>query len=150
MEPVFEGNARAMPALAPITISGLATATGVDVETIRSYEHLGLIQKPRRGPGGYLLYRGEDVDILIFTRRATQLGFSLESIRELLALAEPRNPAASCSAVYDIAMRQLAEIRRRIGELTRMEQTLSGLAEECPRQGNATGCPIIGTLVQPN
>jgi MerR family mercuric resistance operon transcriptional regulator len=137
-----------MPALAPITISGLASKTGIDVETIRSYERLGLIPKPRRGPGGYLLYRGEDVEILTFTRRAGQLGFSLAAIRELLQLAEPHG--GGCSAIYDIAVRQLAEIRTRIEELSRMEQTLRELTARCPREGSAAGCPIISTLIQPH
>ena len=138
-----------MPALAPITISGLASKTGIDAETIRSYERLGLIQKPRRGPGGYLLYRGEDVEILTFIRRATQLGFSVPAIRELLQLAEPRGFGGGCSAVYDIAVRQLAELRRRIDDLSRMEQTLRELAADCPREGGASGCPIISSLIQP-
>jgi hypothetical protein len=46
-----EGNARAMPALAPATISGLAKSAGVDVEAIRSYERMGLLPNPRRQPG---------------------------------------------------------------------------------------------------
>ena len=87
-----------MPALAPITIAGLADKTGIDVETIRNYERMGLIEKPRRGPGGYLLYRGEDVEILTFIRRATSLGFGLPAIRELLEISGPRS-GANCSAI---------------------------------------------------
>ena len=73
-----------MPALAPITIAGLAAKTGIDIESIRTYERMGLIEKPRRGPGGYLLYRGQDSETLTFIRRATALGFSLPAIRDLL------------------------------------------------------------------
>lgn len=137
-----------MPALAPITIAGLADRTGIDVETIRSYERMGLIEKPRRGPGGYLLYRGEDVDILCFVRRATALGFGLQAVRELLDLSNPRS-GIHCNSVYEIAVRQLAEIRVRIEELGRMEKTLSALTESCPRDGALSQCPIISTLVQP-
>lgn len=136
-----------MPALAPITIAGLSAKTGVDIESIRSYEQLGLIEKPRRGPGGYLLYRGEDIDTVTFVRRATSLGFSLASIKELLGLADPRHPGNSCSAVYAIARRQLEEIRHKIEELTRMEHALTELASNCPREGSSAGCPIIAALV---
>ena len=137
-----------MPALAPITIAGLADKTGIDVETIRNYERMGLIEKPRRGPGGYLLYRGEDVEILTFIRRATSLGFGLPAVRELLEISTPR-AGANCSAIYEIAMRQLAEIRLRIDELGRMEKALSELAANCPRDAALTECNILNVLVQP-
>mgnify|MGYP003345376045 FL=1 len=137
-----------MPALAPITIAGLAAKTGIDVESIRTYERMGLIEKPRRGPGGYLLYRGQDAEILTFIRRATALGFSLPAIRDLLGLAQPRS-GACCSTVYDIAVRQLAEIRTRIEELGRMEKALNELAASCPREGSANDCSILNALIQP-
>jgi DNA-binding transcriptional MerR regulator len=137
-----------MPALAPITIAGLAAKTGLDVESIRTYERMGLIEKPRRGPGGYLLYRGQDVEILTFIRRASALGFAIPAIRDLLGLAQP-NAAGSCGHVHEIATRQLAEIRQRIEELGRIEKALSELASCCPREGSLNGCPILSTLVQP-
>lgn len=137
-----------MPALAPITISGLADKTGIGVETIRNYERMGLIEKPRRGPGGYLLYRGEDAEILIFIRRATSLGFGLSAIRELIEISRPQS-GANCGAIYEIAVRQLAEIRLRIEELGRMEKALSELAATCPRDAALTECTILSTLVQP-
>jgi len=137
-----------MPALAPITISGLAARTGLDVESIRTYERMGLIEKPRRGPGGYLLYRGQDVEILTFIRRASALGFTMPAIRDLLGLAQPK-AVGNCSNVHDIAMRQLVEIRQRIEDLGRMEKALTELASCCPRDGSLDGCPILSTLAQP-
>src|SRR5262245_26071124 len=116
-----------MSALAPITIAGLADKTGIDIETIRNYERMGFIDKPRRGPGGYLLYRGEDVEILSFISRATGLGFGLPAIRELLSLSDPQ-AGTKCGTIYEIAVRQLAEIRLRIEELGRMEKALTELA----------------------
>lgn len=138
-----------MPALAPITISGLAAKTGLDVESIRNYEWMGLIEKPRRGPGGYLLYRGQDVEILTFIRRATALGFSLPAVRDLLGLSQPKS-LGNCGNVHEIAVRQLVEIRQRIEELGRMEKALTELAACCPREGSVNGCPILSTLVQPS
>ena len=136
-----------MPALAPITITGLADKTGIDVETIREYERLGFIPRPRRGPGGYWLYRGEDVDTLVFIARANRLGFSLDAINELLELAGRRN-GGTCQRVYDMSVRQLADIRSKIEELTRMEQALSGLANNCSRATDVRQCPIIASLSQ--
>ena len=83
-----------------------------------------------------------------FIRRATALGFSLPAIRDLLGLAQPRS-GACCSTVYDVAVRQLAEIRTRIEELGRMEKALNELAASCPREGSADNCSILNALVQP-
>jgi hypothetical protein len=50
-----EGNARAMPALAPATIVGLAKSAGVDVETIRSYERMGLLPSRAASPAAAVM-----------------------------------------------------------------------------------------------
>src|SRR6516164_8298104 len=109
-----EGNARAMPALAPATIAGLAKSVGVDVETIRSYERMGLLPKPRRRPGrsGDAAYHQEHLERLTFIRRAVELGFSLEAIGELVGLS---GGLRTCGDIYAVAERQLSDIRRRIG-----------------------------------
>ncbi len=137
-----------MPALAPITIAGLADKTGIEIEIIREYERLGFIPRPRRGPGGYWLYRGEDVDVLTFISRANQLGFSLETIAELLDLAKRLNDR-TCQQVYDMAVRRLADIRSRIDELKHMEQALASLATSCSRTTTVGPCPIIASLSRP-
>ena len=74
-----EGKARAMPALAPATIAGLARATGIDVASIRFYERLGLLPKPRRRVGGRAAYHREHLERLTFIA-ALKLGFSLEAV----------------------------------------------------------------------
>jgi MerR family mercuric resistance operon transcriptional regulator len=143
-----EGNARAMPALAPATIAGLAKRAGVDVETIRSYERMGLLPKPRRQPGrsGDAAYHREHLERLTFIRRAVELGFSLEAISELLGLT---GGLRTCGDVYQVAERALSEIRQRIAELSRMEAALAPLAAQCPRSGSAHDCPLVTALSRP-
>jgi MerR family mercuric resistance operon transcriptional regulator len=127
-----------MPALAPATIAGLAQRAGVDVETIRSYERMGLLPKPRRrlGRSGDPAYHSEHLERLTFIRRATALGFSIAAIGDL----------RTCGDVYQVAERQLAELRRRIADLERMEAALAPLIASCPRAGAAHDCPLIITL----
>jgi MerR family mercuric resistance operon transcriptional regulator len=141
-----EGNARAMPALAPATIVGLAKSAGVDVETIRSYERMGLLPKPRRQPGrsGDAAYHREHLERLTFIRRSTELGFSFEAIGELLGLA---GGLRTCGDVYLVAERQLSEIRQRIAELSRME---AAFVANCPRSGPARDCPLVIALSRPD
>src|SRR5262245_24034727 len=136
-----------MPALATITIEVLAERSGVDREAILSYQRQGLVPKPRRVAGGLLLYSTEDVERLLFVRRAVELGFSLESVRELSGLAA-RKPQA-CADVHDIASRHLSEVRRRIAELERLERLLVPLIECCSRRGGLEACPILSSLSHP-
>jgi DNA-binding transcriptional MerR regulator len=137
-----------MPALATITIEVLAERSGVDREAILAFQRQGLVPKPRRIAGGLLLYRTEDVERLVFIRRAVELGFSIDSVRELSGLAD-RKPKG-CDDIYDIASRHLRDVRRRISELERLESALAPLVESCPRRGGLEVCPILTSLAHPD
>jgi MerR family mercuric resistance operon transcriptional regulator len=143
-----EESEAAMPALATISIEVLAERSGVDREAILSYQRHGLVPKPRRVAGGLLLYSPEDVKRLLFVRRAVELGFSLESVRELSGLAA-RKPKA-CTDVHDIASRHLSEVRRRIAELERLERLLAPLVESCTRRGGLEACAFLSSLSHPD
>ena len=136
-----------MPALATITIEVLAERSGVDREAILAFQRHGLVPKPRRVAGGLLLYRTEDVERLIFIRRSAELGFSIDSVRELSGLADSK--PKGCADVYDIASRHLSDVRRRIADLERLEGALAPLVESCPRHGGLEACPILTSLAHP-
>lgn len=75
------------PAAAPhLTIGAVARAAGIAIDTIRYYEREGLLPVPARRLSGYRDYTPDAVARLRFIRRAKELGFTLEEIRELLAL----------------------------------------------------------------
>lgn len=139
----------AMPALAPATIAGLAKQTGIDVAAIRSFHQMGLLPKPQRRTGrrGDAGYRAAHLARLTFIQRAIELGFSLEAIRELLGLS---GGLRTCGDIYAVAERQLADIRRRIADLGRMETALAQLAAACPRTGAVHDCPVIHSLSRPS
>lgn len=127
----------------PLSIGRLARASGVGVETIRFYEREGLLAAPPRTPAGYRQYDPDTVERLDFIRRAKRLGFSLEEIRQLLALAEAHGDRARVKA---LAEHKLAEIERRIEELRRMRTALAELTRQCSGHGAVEGCPIIEAL----
>lgn len=133
-----------MSALATITVGALAEQAGVDIATIRSYERLGLICKPRPAAGRLLLYRTADIGRVTFIRRAKDLGFSTEAIRELLGITG--KAPHTCGEVHEVAARHLADIRRRREELARLEKVLAPLVAACPQKGSATDCPILNSL----
>jgi DNA-binding transcriptional MerR regulator len=76
--------------MARLTIGDLAKRTGTKVETIRYYERIGLLPEPGRTEGNYRSYGSEHLGRLSFIRRARDLGFSLDQVRELLGLADQR------------------------------------------------------------
>ncbi len=92
-----------------LTIGRLAAAAGVDLETVRYYERIKLMPPPARTASGHRAYEEAHVRRLAFIRRGRELGFSIEQIRTLLALAEPAR-ASSCVEVREIAPARTPEI----------------------------------------
>ena len=79
-----------------LTIGQLAARTGVTAETIRYYERAGVVPRAvRDGAGHYRRYDEADAERLRFIRRARELGFSLDEVRELLSLALGSDPACT-------------------------------------------------------
>jgi MerR family mercuric resistance operon transcriptional regulator len=131
-----------MPAPREITIGALAAETGAHLETIRYYERVGVLPAPPRSAAGRRLYGGEHVARLRFVRRARELGFTLDEVRRLLALAE--GGGRSCEEVEALAREHLARVREKIADLRRMEETLAHTADRC--SAGVASCPIIEAL----
>ena len=123
-----------------MTIGVLARTAGVNIETIRYYQRRALIATPRKPPGGVRRYDTNTLAHLRFIKRAQQLGFSLNEIRELLSLGEQ-----SCDATRHIAERRLTDIEVRLADLKAMQRMLARLIRACAAGRNAT-CPIVQSL----
>jgi len=125
-----------------LTIGKVAGRAGVHVETIRYYQRLGLVQEPERRMGQIRRYDEQTVFRLRFIKRAQELGFSLDEVRNLLALEDGQ----SCRETSMMAKSKLASIQARIADLRRMEKLLKGLITECESGKPPQACPIIGAL----
>jgi Hg(II)-responsive transcriptional regulator len=124
--------------------SELAAQAGLNPQTLRYYERIGLLDEPPRTPGGYRDYPDDAVRVLHFVRRAKELGFQLDEIDELLGL---ENGRGSCSAVRGVAEHRVSDLDRRIADLRRMRDALADLTDRCaadPEHDHA--CPILHTL----
>ena len=137
-----------MPALATLPFASLAEKSGVDVDMLKNYGRLGLLSKPRRPANGLILYPADEDRRVTFIKRSFELGFSADAIREMVSLG--RGKQKSCKDIYAIAERQLADIRRRIDDLARIERTLVPLVESCPQRGNVADCSIVNALSSPS
>jgi Cu(I)-responsive transcriptional regulator len=127
-------------------IGDLAKATGTKVVTIRYYEQIGLMPAPVRTSGNYRTYSDSHLTRLSFIRRARDLGFSIEQIKALLSLADQRD--RSCEAVDAIAKEHLAEVDRKLADLSALRRELADVIGQCGC-GTIAECRIIETLAPP-
>ena len=97
-----------------------------------------------RRASGYRSYNESVIHRLRFIRRAKDLGFTLEEIRDLLALSADRHRGVK--AVKQRAEQRLASIDARIAELMRIRSGLEQLIEACPGRGDPDQCPILRAL----
>lgn len=124
-----------------LKISQVAKEAGVNIETVRYYERLGLILVPPRTESGYRLFPSETVERIKFIKRAQDLGFTLSEIKILLVSSD--NEDFDCREVQQFARQKLEEIESKIRSLEEIKSILQDLSNRCPGQGPISKCPII-------
>lgn len=128
-----------------LTIGKLAKQYDVNVETIRYYQRVGLMEAPAKPPNGYRRYSRAAGARLSFIKRAQKLGFSLREVRELLDLGTGR-----CDNVRTLAERKRNVIGAQIRDLQSIHDMLDQLISAC-NDGNGSGdCAIIDRLFDDN
>ena len=125
------------------SIGDLARATDTKVETIRYYERIGLLPEPERTAGNYRSYEAAHLGRLSFIRRARELGFSIDQVRNLLGLADQKD--RSCETVDSIAREHLADVDRKIADLKELRRELGSLIRQC-HHGTIAECRILDAL----
>lgn len=126
-----------------MNIGQVAQASSVSAKMIRHYESIGLIRESRRTLAGYRQYHERDVHLLRFIRRARDLGFSLDQIRQLLSLWD--DPERASADVKRLTDAHIADLDARIAALTDMRSTLVALARAC-HGDHRPDCPILQGL----
>ena len=124
-----------------LTIGRLAQAAGVNVETVRYYQRIGLVKKPPKPLQGIRYYPPDAVNRIRFIKRAQQLGFSLQEIAQLLELG-----SGQCEDVRHQAEARLTQIESQIKDLQAMRRVLRQLVNDCRRHARPGYCPIVQTL----
>lgn len=124
------------------TISSLAAAAGMHVETIRYYQRLRLMPEPAKPPGSIRHYSAADADRLRFIKRAQAMGFALAEVTDLLAGRQ----RISCRATRDLAAAKLRLLDARIHELRGLREELAGLVAECEANTQDGKCPVMDRL----
>jgi len=129
-----------------MTIGRLAKAADVNIETIRFYQRIGLVQLPEKPLRGVRRYAEGDAARLRFIKRAQELGFTLAEVRNLLGLEDGQ----SCSAARALAAQKLEIVESRLADLARMRGALKSLIGRCDKRQGTVACPIIATLAGRN
>jgi len=124
------------------TVGKLAEMAGVNVETIRYYQRIGLLPLPKRDHGSIRRYSADDLKRISFVKRAQALGFSLDEVALLLGLSDGRH----CAETKALAEKKLALVEGKISDLAAMRASLKGLIAKCTKGSRGCGCPIIDAL----
>src|SRR4029077_4594759 len=137
-----------------VHIGQAAKFAGVSVDTIRFYQRLGLIKGTTRSAGGYRLFDEGQISDLKFVRHAQELGFSLNEIKELLAL---RQKDHTCSDAQSMLSRKLTDVREKIKTLGGLAGETSGAMRNCNRElrlkravKHGDRCPLLKRLGRMN
>ena len=126
-----------------LLIGEISRRTGVNIETIRYYERIEVMPKPKRSEGGQRLYDESHMNRLGFIKRSRELGFSLREICALLTLVD--SGEMTCGEVHALTVEHLKDVRSKIADLRKLERALKNLSAQCSL-GEVSDCPIVETL----
>jgi MerR family transcriptional regulator, mercuric resistance operon regulatory protein len=124
-------------------IGEISRKTGVNIETIRYYERIGIMTKPDRTASGYRQFSYEHLKRLSFIRKSRVLGFRLEEIRALLSMVDSRS--FSCGEIHEMTMEHLVTVQQKLSDLRALEKALKSMAAKCSK-GDVPDCPVIDAL----
>jgi Hg(II)-responsive transcriptional regulator len=127
-----------------MTISRVAAQANVNPETVRYYERRKLLPDPERTAAGYRQYTSDAVVRIGFIKRAQELGFSLNEIKELLALRVRHG--AACHDIEERARAKVDLVDSKIRQLQEIRRVLGELAEACRTRKPTAECPILEAL----
>lgn len=127
-----------------LTIGRLAKLVGVNIQTIRYYERIGMLHPVSKTESGYRLYEDGELERLRFIRHAQEWGFTLKEIGELLELKT--FPLSACSKVRKRAEDKLKIVEERIESLKRLKRVLKELIFACEKRMPLEGCPILKSI----
>lgn len=126
-------------------VGEIAEKVGVNVETLRYYEKIKIMPKPKRKESRYRFYDELDLKRLRFIKRAKELGFTLKEIKELLNLKI--ESTATCGDVKHFAEHKLNDIEERIKDLKNIKIVLLKLINQCICEEVSTKeCPILEVI----
>lgn len=105
-------------------IGEVSKKTDIPVKTLRYYEELGLLSRPRRSLSKYRLYNEHDLEKVLFIKKAKDLGLTLAEIKKIVKRSS-RGVDATCQLVHEVFGRKISDYEQKIKELTETKKRLS-------------------------
>jgi len=131
------------------TIGKLASLTSVSNDTLRYYEHEGLVEPAGKSPAGYRLYDKDSARRVRFIKHAQNCGFTLAEIRDLLVLRGCNK--ACCGDVRTRAVEKKLQIESKFRAMKAMSKALDQLIADCANETQPVNeCTIIAALERAN
>lgn len=128
-------------------IGVLSKKCNVNIETIRYYEKINLMPKPKRQESRYRIYDESDLARLKFIRRGKELGFTLNEIKELLSLKV--DSQAKCGDLKQFAEIKIEDIKKKVQDLNKIKKHLEILVNQCINEElSIEDCPIVKSLIK--
>ncbi|MFJ2322063.1 MerR family transcriptional regulator [Pseudomonas sp. NPDC087817] len=118
-------------------IGQAAQRSGTTIKSIRHYESIGLLPKPRR-QGNYRLYDQQSVELLIFIKCAKDMGFRLKELQAIFA--DHRGEAMPWALAQQAVEAKKREINNNMAELIRQYAQLEGF--EASLEHARVTCPL--------
>ncbi len=122
-----------------MTIGQLAKKTDVNIQTIRYYENLKLIPKPKSEYSKHRVYTNEYIDRINYIKKAKELGFTLKEIKDILKFDD-------CEDLYELTEKKLDEIQKKLEIYNQLTKKLKSLLRICPKSGTIENCSIIKSI----
>src|SRR6266508_1623196 len=124
-----------------LMIGEVEKESGASRKALRLYEAAGILPAHRRTAAGYRVYGADTLALLSFVRQAQRLGFSLDEIKEIVAIK--RAGRAPCHHVRDLVRRKTDELDRRLTDLMEMRNGLRALVKGWRSSGQGRAA-IVG------
>lgn len=106
----------------------LAELAAVSSDTLRHYEHKGVLPAPKRTHNGYRRYPPEALERVRLVRRALSVGFTLDELASILKARDQGK--APCRDVRDLAEKKLTQVETRLLELKTLRKELRATLDD--------------------
>jgi MerR family mercuric resistance operon transcriptional regulator len=124
------------------TIARLAAEAGVNVETIRYYQRIGVLDKPKPSASGWRQYSEHVLRTLQYIKSGQQLGFSLGEIKAVQQLCLLEKPPQVCQSIRDVARQKICDVEEQIRNLELLKARLQEFIQACAAKPDRERCPI--------
>lgn len=126
------------------TIGELASESQVSIGVLRYYDRSGLLDRFKVEGERRRQYPKASLERVRFIQHARELGFTLNEVRDLLALRA--DGTATCSDVRNRVHLKIADIDDRLERLQRVRTVLLRLSAACRTHAPMDECPVLDAL----